>query len=132
IVDIVPDSSARVAAIESGRADISVQIPVREVNRLEKNPNLVAKVYPYSEIYILQMPSYVDAFQNEHMRKAMQLAINKQGLSKAFYNNQAQPISVLATKGSPGDVPDFKIEFDQEKAAQELAKAGYSKDKPLK
>ena len=132
IVDIVPDSSARVAAIESGRADVSVQIPVREVNRLGKNPDLIAQVYPYSEIYILQMPSYVDEFKNEHVRKAMQLAINKEGLSKAFYNSQAQPISVLATKGSPGDVPDFKIGFDQEKAAQELAKAGYSKDKPLK
>lgn len=132
IVDIVPDSSARVAAVESGRVDVSVQIPVREVNRLAKNPQLEAKVYPYSEIYILQMPSYVEAFQNPHVRQAMQLAINKEGLSKAFYNNQAQPISLLATKGSPGDVPGFEIGFDAEKAAAELAKAGYSKDNPLK
>lgn len=132
IIDIVPDSSARVAAIESGRVDISVQIPVREVNRLAKHPLVTAKVYPYSEIYILQMPSYVDEFKNEHVRRAMQLAINKAGLSKAFYDGKAQPISLLATKGSPGDVPDFKIDFDQELAAQELAKAGYSTDKPLK
>lgn len=132
VFEIVPDSSARVAAVESGRSDIAVQIPVREVTRLEKNPKLEAKVYPYSEIYILQLPSYVATYQNEHVRKAMQLAINKEGLSKALYNSIAQPISVLATKGSPGDVPDYKIEYNKQKAIEELAKAGYSKDKPLK
>lgn len=130
--EIVPDSSARVAAIESGRVDMSVQIPVRDVSRLEKNPKLEAKVYPYSEIYILQIPSYEAEFQNEHVRKAMHLAIDKNGLSRAFYKNTAQPISVLATKGSPGDVADFTIDFDKEAAKKELALAGYSVDKPLK
>ena len=131
IFDIVPDSSARVAAVESGRADMAVQVPVREVTRLKNNPKLEAKVYPYSEIYILQMPSYVEAFKNDHVRRAMHMAIDKQGLSRAFYNNVAQPISVLATKGSPGDVPDFSVPFDRKKAVEELAKAGYSVEKPL-
>lgn len=130
--EIVPDSSARVAAIESGRVDMSVQIPVRDVSRLEKNPKLEAKVYPYSEIYILQIPSYEADFQNEHVRKAMHLAIDKKGLSRAFYKNTAQPISVLAIKGSPGDVADFTIDFDKDAAKKELAIAGYSVEKPLK
>ncbi|MCB5362482.1 ABC transporter substrate-binding protein [Pusillimonas sp. CC-YST705] len=132
VFEIVPDSSARVAAVESGRVDVSVQIPVREVARLQKSPNLEAKTYPYSEMFILQMPSYVETFQNEHLRRAMQLAIDKQGISRAFYNNVAQPLSVLATKGSAADVPDFSIPFDREQAIAELAKAGYSKDKPVK
>jgi len=132
IFEIVPDSSARVAAVESGRVDVSAQIPVREVARLEKNPKLEAKVYPYSEIYILQIPSYVDTFQSVHLRRAMQMAIDKQGLSRAFYNNVAKPISLLATKDSPGDVAGFDTPFDRDKAIEELAKAGYSKDKPLK
>ena len=129
--EIVPDASARVAAIESGRVDVSAQIPVRDVERLERNPKLEAEVYPYSEIYILQMPSYKTEFQNEHVRRAMHLSINKEAISRAFYKNAAQPISVLASKGSPGDVADFKIDFDKEEAIKELAKAGYSKDNPL-
>ena len=76
VFEIVPDSSARVAAVESGRADVSVQIPVREIARLEKNPKLEAKVYPYSEIYILQMPSYVESFKDVHVRRAMNMAID--------------------------------------------------------
>lgn len=131
VFEIVPDSSARVAAVESGRADVSVQIPVREITRLEKNPKLEAKVYPYSEIYILQMPSYVESFKDVHVRRAMNMAIDKAGLSRAFYKNVAQPLSVLATKGSPGDVPDLNIPFDKKAAVEELAKAGYSTEKPL-
>ncbi|XOT94602.1 ABC transporter substrate-binding protein, partial [Alcaligenes pakistanensis] len=131
VFEIVPDSSARVAAVESGRADVSVQIPVREIARLEKNPKLEAKVYPYSEIYILQMPSYVDSFKDVHVRRAMNMAIDKAGLSRAFYKNVAQPLSVLATKGSPGDVADLNIPFDKKAAVEELAKAGYSTEKPL-
>jgi len=131
VFEIVPDSSARVAAVESGRVDVSVQIPVREITRLEKNPNLEAKVYPYSEIYILQMPSYGESFNSVHVRRAMNMAIDKAGLSRAFYKNAAQPLSVLATKGSPGDVADLNIPFDKKAAAEELAKAGYSTQNPL-
>lgn len=129
--EIVPDTSARVAAIESGRVDISAQIPVRDVGRLERNPKIEVEVYPYSEIYILQMPSYEKTFQNEHVRRAMHLALDKKGLSKAFYKDTAQPISVLATKGSPGDIEDFSIDFDIEAAKSELKKAGYSTENPL-
>ncbi|CAM3978149.1 ABC transporter substrate-binding protein [Bordetella tumbae] len=132
VFEFVPDASARVAMLESGRADVSVQIPLREVNRLAKNANLTAKIYPYSEIFILQMPSYVEAFQNEHVRRALHMAINKQAISKAFYGNVAKPISVLATPGSPGDVPGYEFKFDKKAAQEELARAGYGPDKPLK
>lgn len=132
VFEFVPDASARVAMLESGRADVSAQIPLREVKRLEKDPRFTAKIYPYSEIFILQMPSYVEAFQNEHVRRALHMAINKQAISKAFYGNVAKPISVLATPGSPGDVPDYEFKFDKKAAQEELAKAGYGPDKPLK
>lgn len=132
VFEFVPDSSARVAMLESGRADVAVQIPLREVNRLNKSPALKAEVYPYSEIFILQIPSYVPAFQNEHVRRALHLAINKQAISKAFYANVAKPLSVLATPGSPGDVAGFNYAFDKAAAQAELARAGYGPDKPLK
>lgn len=131
VFEIVPDSSARVAAIESGRVDVSVQIPVREVNRLQKQGAVEAKTYPSSELFILQMPSYQDTFKNEHLRRAMQLAINKQGLSRAFYNDVAQPLSVLATKGSAADIEDFTVEFNKDEAIAELKKAGFSKENPV-
>ena len=131
-IEIVTDPAARVAALESGRVDVALQVPVREINRLAKLPALSASVYPYDEIYILQMPSYTPEFRDLQVRRAMQLAIDKKGLSRAFYAGVAEPISVLASKGSPGDVPDFDVPFGREQAAAELAKAGYGPDKRLK
>src|SRR5690606_33394446 len=71
------------------------------------------------------------SFKDVHVRRAMNMAIDKAGLSRAFYKNAAQPLSVLATKGSPGDVPDLNIPFDRKAAVEELAKAGYGTQKPL-
>jgi peptide/nickel transport system substrate-binding protein len=102
------------------------------VERLAKsNNNLVAKVYPYTQVFMLQMPSYVPALQNEHVRRAMQLAIDKQALSRAFFANTAKPISVLALPGTPAYVNDFDVKFDKKAAMAELAQAGYGPDKPL-
>ncbi len=131
VFDFVPDTSARVAMLESGRADVAVQIPVREVNRLAKTDAIAAKVYPYTQVFMLQMPSYVPELQNEHVRQAMQLAIDKQALSRAFYANSAKPISVLALPGTPAYVDGFDVKFDKKAAAAELAQAGYGPGKPL-
>lgn len=131
VFNFTPDPSARVAMLESGRADVAVQIPVRDSERLKTNSKLVSKVYPYTQIFIVQLPSYVTALQNVHVRRAMQLAINKQALSRAFFANTAKPISVLALPGTPAYVDDVDVKYDPKAAEAELAKAGFSPSKPL-
>jgi peptide/nickel transport system substrate-binding protein len=132
IFQITPEPSARVAAVESGRADIAVQIPVRETLRLAKTPGLTTKIYPYSEVYVLQIPNYVKPFDDDNVRAAMHYAIDTEALSKAFYGGAAKSISVTAPPGTPGDVPGFKVPFDPQKAIAALAKSGYGPNKPVK
>ena len=128
---IVTDPSARVAAVEAGRADVASQIPLREVSRLAALPNVAAKAYPYSEVYMIQMPNYVPALMDENVRLAMALSIDKAAISKAFYGGVAVPISVLAAPGSVADVPGFKMEFDRARAIELMTKAGFGPNKPL-
>lgn len=128
---VLPEASTRVAAIESGRVDIAVQLPFREAVRLEKNAQLKVDMFPQAEIYMLQIPSYVDTYQNKDVRTALHMAIDKAALAKAFFNNLAKPLQVLATPGSSGDVPGYTFPFDRKKAAETLEKAGFSKAKPL-
>lgn len=130
--EIIPEPSARVAAVESGRVDVASQLPLRETMRLGAKPGLVGKAYPYSEVYMMQIPSYVPAFQDENLRTAMHLAIDKQALSKAFYNGVAVPLSVIAPPNTPGYVPNYSFPFDRAKAAETLKKAGYSPEKPAR
>ena len=128
---IIPDPTARTAAVESGRADMAVQVPLREMTRLGKIPGLVADAAPFSEIVMLMTPSYVPAMQDERVRLAMQLSIDKAAISKAFYGGLARPLSVLATPGTPGYVENYAFPFDKAKAADLLKQAGFSPDKPV-
>lgn len=46
VVNIIKDPSARAAAMQSGQADLTVNIPVRETERLGKVPGLAAELNP--------------------------------------------------------------------------------------
>jgi peptide/nickel transport system substrate-binding protein len=127
----LPEASTRVAAIESGRVDVAVQLPMREAIRLQSKPELNVNIYPQAEIYMLQIPSYVDTYQNKDVRTALHMAIDKAALSKAFFNGVAKPLQVLATPGSSGDVPGYSFPFDRKRAIETLQKAGFTKEKPL-
>jgi len=127
----LPEASTRVAAVESGRVDVAVQLPFREAVRLQSKPDLSVNLFPQAEIYMLQIPSYVDTFQNKDVRNALHMAIDKAALAKAFFNNVAKPLQVLATPGSSGDVPGYKFPFDRKRAAETMEKAGFTKAKPL-
>jgi len=131
IFQIVPEPSARVALVESGRAGMAVQLPLREVQRLATKTGIVTKIYPLSEVYMLRIPNYVKPFENDRVRAAMHLSIDKATLSKAFYGGVAKPLSVMAPEGTPSYVADFKFPFDKAKAVAELKAAGYSTANPV-
>jgi peptide/nickel transport system substrate-binding protein len=128
--EIAPEASARVALVEAGRAGFASQLPVREVQRLAQKGGLVTRIYPFSEVYMIRIPSYVPPMDDDHIRAAMHLAIDTAALSKAFYAGVAKPLSVMAPEGTPSNVPDFKFPFDRAKAIAELKQAGYGPDKP--
>ena len=132
VFQIITDPSARVAAVESGRADMAIEVPIREMTRLGASPALTASANPFAQVVLLMMPSYVATFQNEKIRLAMQMAIDKAALSKAFYGGVAVPLSVLATPGTPGFIPGFTTPYDKAKAAALLQSAGFGPDAPLR
>ena len=104
---IVPEASARVALIESGQVGFASQLPLRETQRLAAKSGIVTKIYPYSEVYMIRIPNYSPHMDNDHVRKAMHLAIDKAALSKAFYGGVAKPLSVMTPEGTPSYVSDF-------------------------
>jgi peptide/nickel transport system substrate-binding protein len=129
--DIVSDPSARVAAVEAGRADLTVEVPIREMTRLAKNPALVAKAIAIGNVVMVLIPSYVKAMEDENVRLAMELSIDKAAISKAFYNGAATPLDVLATPGTGGYVDGFKFPYDKARAMELLKKSGFGPDHPV-
>jgi len=127
---IMRDASARVAAIQSGQADFTNNLPVREALRLGGLPGLTAAIHPINSAVMVRMVNK-GLFQDINLRLAMHHAIDKEALSKAFYGGRAVPISMWASDGPTYD-PTFNMEFSPDKAKAYLAKSGYSMEKPAK
>ena len=130
-IQIIKDPSARVAAAQSGQVDLTINVPVREAVRLQGDAKLTSELDPITRIILLQVRNDL-GFADENVRLAAHHAIDKQALSRAFYNNAAVPLSQLATPGTPGFMPDFKFAYDPELAKQLLAKSGFDAGKPAK
>lgn len=130
-VNIVKDPSARVAAVQSGQADLTINMPVREVERLDGRDETEGEINPITRVILLQVRHDM-GFENPNVRLAAHHAINKQALSRAFYGDAAVPLSVVAPPGTPGYVEGFDFPYDPEKAKALLEEAGHTSDNPAK
>jgi peptide/nickel transport system substrate-binding protein len=130
-IEIIKDPSARVAAIQSGQADFTLNVPVREVQRFQSQSGFAAELNPITRVILLQVRADLN-FADQNVRLAAHHAIDKAALSKAFYGGAAVPLSVVATPGSPGYLPDFAFKYDPQFAKQLLAKSGHGPDNPVK
>jgi peptide/nickel transport system substrate-binding protein len=128
---IIKDPSARVAAIQSGQVDLTLNVPVREAERFMKDSSFKAELDPIQRVIILQ-PRGDLGFADKNVRLAAHHAIDKTALSRAFYGGAAVPLSVVAPKGTPGYVADYNFAYDVALAKSLLAKSGYSTAKPAK
>ena len=130
-VQIIKDPSARVAAIQSGQVDFTLNVPVREVQRFQSQSGFAAELNPITRVILLQVRADLN-FADQNVRLAAHHAIDKAALSKAFYGGAAVPLSVVATPGSPGYLPDFAFKYDAELAKTLLQKSGHGPDNPVK
>src|SRR5262245_2781749 len=130
-IQIIKDPSARAAAIQSRQVDFVHNMPVREVLRLGAMPHLVGKVHSINNIVMIQMANK-GIYQDANLRLAMHHAIDKQALSKAFFNGQAETLSMWSGPGQAAYDPNFKFPYSPEKAKEYLAKGGYGPNKPAR
>jgi peptide/nickel transport system substrate-binding protein len=130
-IQIVKDPSARIAAIQSGQVDCTVNVPVREALRFQQEAGFAGELNPMTRVVLLQVRNDL-AFADDNVRLAAHHAIDKEALSKAFYGGAAVALSVPATPGTPGYLPDFHFKRDPALAKELLAKSGFGPDKPVK
>jgi dipeptide transport system substrate-binding protein len=131
VIQIIKDASARSAAIQAGQVDLVVNLPMRDVVRLNSVPGLVGQAHPINSIVLIHMVNK-GIYRDQNLRLAMHHAIDKRALSRAFFNSQAAPLSMWSGEGMPANDPTFHFAFDPAKAKQLLAQSGYDAAKPAK
>jgi peptide/nickel transport system substrate-binding protein len=130
VFKFVTDASSRVAEIERGSSDLTLDLPFEEVDRLSKKPGLTAVWTPISDIAFMFFNSD-GVMADENIRKAAVHAIDKKTITTRLLGGHAVPIDTLLTPNYLGYDPSIVTPYDPKLAAELLAKSGYSKDKPV-
>lgn len=131
VFQVTKDPTARAAAMQAGQADLTLNIPVREAERLGALPGLAPHLDPTTGVIFLQL-SNSGVLTDRNVRLACHHAIDKAAMSKALFGGHATAVYMPAGPGFPAYVPEFKLPFDPEKARALLAASGYSAAKPVK
>jgi dipeptide transport system substrate-binding protein len=129
-VEIVRDPTARVAALESGRVDLAVDVPIREAQRLATIANLTSRLDPIADIMLLQITRN-GGFSDDRVRLAAHHAIDKEALSKALFGGAAPAISVPAALGTAGYPANYVFPYSPDKAVALLGELGHGPQNPI-
>ena len=130
VFKFVTDPAARIAEIESGRSDLTLNIPFEEYDRLKAKPGLEGVATPVSDIAMIFFND-VEPMTDINVRKAAVMAVDKKAIVDRLLRGYGVPIETLLAPPYTGFDPAVKTPYDPKGAAALLAKSGYSKDKPV-
>jgi peptide/nickel transport system substrate-binding protein len=130
VIKFATDPSARVAELESGRSDLTLEVPYEEAERLRAK-GFSASIAPVSDIGMIFLTN-VEPMTNDKVRQALAMAIDKKGLAERLLKGHVTPIDTLQARSYAAYDPSIKAPFDPKRAAALMAEAGYTREKPLK
>jgi peptide/nickel transport system substrate-binding protein len=138
---LMTNTASRVAALRAGDVQLIDQVPTDEVASLQRDPNLavfstpgVRNIYLYVDQARERTPGVADLNGNPidnplrdvRVRRALSLAINRDGIVRSVMNGQAVASGQLLPAGVVGHDPDLRPDpFDVERARRLLAEAGF-------
>jgi peptide/nickel transport system substrate-binding protein len=131
IFKFVPDASSRVAEIESGSSDITLEVPYDEFDRLKKLPTLSGKATPVSDIGMIFITNE-EPMLDKNLRLALHHAIDKKLLVDKLLRGYAVPIDTLEAPQYAAYDPTIKVGYSLEKAKQLMSQTPYSAKNPCK
>ena len=132
VIKMVPDASARIAEVETGSSDLTLQVPYEEFNRLTSGSSLSGDAYPVSDIGMIFITNKEAVMKDRNVRLAMHHAINKDAIVNDLLLGFGTPIDTLQAPQYDAYDPSIEVRYDPNLAKQFLAKSGYSTDKPVK
>ncbi len=131
VFKFVPDATSRVAEIESGSSDITLEVPYEEYDRLKAKAGLKGVCTPISDIAQIFITNG-GVMDDKNVRLAMCHAVDKEAIVKRLLRGYGVPIATLEAPEYAAYDPSIKVPYDPALATKLLAASGYSKEKPVK
>ena len=127
-IKIVPEDSARVAAMMSGQFDITHQIPLQFIQQVKAAPMLtVTEAKPNFQLMYYGFKTTRPMVADKRVREAMNIAINRAEIVQATLLGNAEPAYTYTDPSSLDFNPAVNgiIKEDAERAKKLLDEAGW-------
>jgi peptide/nickel transport system substrate-binding protein len=131
VYKFVPDATSRVAEIESGSSDVTIDVPFEEFDRLKSKAGLVGAVTPVSDIGQIFLTNG-GVMDDKNVRLAAHHAIDKKAIVEKLLKGYGTPIDTLEAPQYAAYDGSIKVGHDVEKAKALLKASGFSPEKPVK
>lgn len=127
----IPESSTRVAAIQTGEVDIVTRLSVEEADTLRDKEGIEVISYPVDRVYYIAFNNMTTGLErptiDANVRLAMNYAVDVPAIIDAIFNGNGRPAVGLLTPDNWGfDDTIQPYGYDPEKAQTLLAEAGYA------
>jgi len=130
VFKFIVDPASRVAEIERGASDITLDVPYEEYERLRNKPGLTGAAHPISDIAMLFLNSN-GVMQDANVRKAAVHAIDKKLIVDRLHRGMGTPIDTLLAPQYKAYDPSITTPYDPALAERLLKASGYSRAKPV-
>jgi ABC-type transport system substrate-binding protein len=125
-VKTVREDSARVLMLESGDADLIVNIPPEDIPRLRKDPRFAVESIPTARALYVVINVKKKPFDDLRVRQALNYAVNREAIVKSLFQGNAEAISGIVAPLQNGFAKLPGYAYDPKKARELLAQAGAS------
>lgn len=121
----VPDSSARVGLLLAGQADVITAVTPQDAVRLSTTPGVTLLSRPTLRTVGIGMSFLNPALQDPAVRLALNHAVDKAGIVRAIFLNQAEVLDSPVAPHATGHFPVGPHPYDPQRARELLAGAGW-------
>jgi peptide/nickel transport system substrate-binding protein len=125
IIRGIPEVATRELALQTGEVDI-IATPAPDSVEYLKSQGMTIVQGPVPTIYLIWVNFKQKPLDDVRVRKALNYAIDREGLCKYLRRNQCLPAYSILNFGGPGYDPNYKpYPYDPAKAKQLLVDAGH-------
>ena len=113
----VPDAATRVANLQAGASDLAVTLNSDLAAQLKSSPKTKVLSVPTERIAYLRLNTSKPPLDNDRIRQAIVLAVDKASLVDGILGGYDRPVSQMLTAAHAGYTPDLPtVPYDLKKA----------------